>query len=250
MRLTVRNKLLSIIVLLALGMFGLSSYLLVKLEEASNYTAAIYQQDFHNALAIAEINGLLMRADITVLRMFAIGDPASITQWKKENEERFSAVEKYLDALTKASSGQQSTAINNLRTAYHRMQAGMRHQVERIEAGDIEGGTEINQVEVKTHSNQVFSILEEMKRYAQTEAKERVSSNLSSAARARHFSIVLAAVVSVIAIGLGLYVVRSVTTSSRATCCEKSVQSGPSSSAYSNSSIWPGAPLATPSGVR
>lgn len=134
-------------------MLGLGTYLLIELGRASDYAAAIYQKDLRNASTIAEIDSLLMRADLTVLRMFAIGDPESIAQWKKDNEQRFAAVEKSLDSLGANAGVTQSAAITNLRNAFHSLQAGMRHQVERIEAGDIEGGTEVNRVEVKAQSD-------------------------------------------------------------------------------------------------
>ena len=121
---TVRNKLLSIIALLVCGMLGLGTYLLIELGRASDYAAAIYQKDLRNASTIAEIDSLLMRADLTVLRMFAIGDPESIAQWKKDNEQRFAAVEKSLDSLGANAGVTQSAAITNLRNAFHSLQAG------------------------------------------------------------------------------------------------------------------------------
>jgi methyl-accepting chemotaxis protein len=210
-KLTVRNKLLSVLGMMVLGMISVSVFLLAKLDQSIEYSAALYQQDFQNASTVGEIDGLLTRADINILRMIAIGDPASIATWKQENEERFAKVDKALDTLIANSDTTQAAAVVNLQNAYHRMQAGMKHQVERIEAGDIKGGAEVNRLEVKDNANQVYSILSDMKRNVKTAAEGKVNDDLAAAARARYLSIAIAVLVSMAALVLGLYVVRSVT---------------------------------------
>lgn len=212
MKLTVRSKLLSVIVLLVLGMAALSTFLLFTLDKSNAHSAAIYQQDFRNASTIGEIDGLLTRTDINILRMIAIGDPASIAKWKQENDAHFAAIDKALGSLAANSDTDQSGTILDLENAYHRIQAGMKHQVERIEAGDIKGGAEINRREVKDNANLVFSILSDMKRNAQVTAQARLNENNAAASRARYLSVAIAVVVSFVALALGLYVVRSVTT--------------------------------------
>ncbi|TKC78969.1 HAMP domain-containing protein [Trinickia terrae] len=194
-----------------LGMIGLSLFLLVQLDQSNDRSAALFQQDFHNGATIGEIDGLLTRSDINILRMIAIGDPASIANWKRENEERFAAVDKDLNALAASSDSAQAATVANLQSAYHRMQAGMKHQVEKIEAGDIKGGAEVNRLEVKDNANQVFGILSDMKRNVQATAQTRVNANDDAAVRTRYLSIAALAVVALGALALGLYVVRAVT---------------------------------------
>ncbi|MDN7180546.1 methyl-accepting chemotaxis protein [Caballeronia sp. SEWSISQ10-4 2] len=212
MKWTVSKKLLSVVVLLVLSMVSLSVYFLVQLDQSNERSAEMYQRDFHDALAIGEIDGLLTRSDINILRMIAIGDPASIATWKRENNEHFSAVDKALTALAAHSDGgMQAAAITNLQSAYQRMQAGMKHQVERIEAGDIKGGAEVNRLEVKDNANQVFGILTDMKQYVQSTAQATVNDNLVSASHVRYISIAIVACVSLLAMILGIRVVRAVT---------------------------------------
>jgi methyl-accepting chemotaxis protein len=212
-KLTVRKKLLSVVGVMVFGMTIVSVFLLAKLDQSIDYSTALYQQDFQNASTVGEIDGLLTRADINILRMIAIGDPASIATWKQENEERFAKVDKALDTLAANSDTAQVAVVGNLQNAYHRMQAGMKHQVERIEAGDIKGGAEVNRLEVKDNANQVYSILSDMKRNVKAAAEEKVQANLAAASRARYLSIAIAAFVSLAALVLGLFVVRSVTAS-------------------------------------
>ena len=207
---TVRNKLLAVIVLTVLAMIGLSLFLLAKLGESDDRSAALFQQDFHDSTTIGEIDGLLTRSDINILRMIAIGDPASIANWKRENEERFAAVNKALGSLAASGDSSQAATIANLQNAYHRMQAGMKHQVERIEAGDIKGGAEVNRLEVKDNANQVFGILSDMKRNVQAVAQARVSANEDAAVRIRYLSIAIVSIVAAAALGFGMYVVSSI----------------------------------------
>ena len=211
MKWTVGNKLLSVVVLLVLSMVSLSVYFLVQLDQSNERSAAMYQRDFHDALTIGEIDGLLTRSDINILRMIAIGDPASISTWKRENDEHFAAVDKAINALATHSDGAQATAITNLQSAYQRMQAGMKHQVERIEAGDIKGGAEVNRLEVKDNANQVFGMLTDMKQHVQSTAQATLDDNLIAAGRVRYISIAIVVGVSLLAMALGIRVVRAVT---------------------------------------
>ncbi|PTB17431.1 cellobiose phosphorylase [Trinickia symbiotica] len=211
MNLTIRSKLLFVIVLLVAGMIGLSAFLLAKLDQSNQYETALYQRDFRNEATVAEVDGLLTRADINILRMIAIGDAASIANWKRENEDRFVAADKALNDLASNSSSTQSAAIADLQNAYHRMRDGMKHQVERIEAGDIKGGAEVNRLEVKDNANQVYGILSDMKRDLNISAQSRVQDNQSVVTRARYLSLAVAIVVSVAALAFGIYFVRSIT---------------------------------------
>lgn len=211
MKLTVSTKLFFSIATLILGMLGLSAFLIVKLDQSNERAISMFQGEFRNARTIGSIDGLLTRADINILRMIAIGNPESIARWKQENEERFAAVDTALSALATNSEDSQRTPISALQAAYHHMRDGMEHQVQRIEAGDISGGVEVNRLEVKGNADQVYSILLKMKQDTSTAAQAKLNENLASASRARDLSICLAIIIAVGAIMLGLYVVRSVT---------------------------------------
>ncbi|MGF6530470.1 hypothetical protein P3T20_001244 [Paraburkholderia sp. GAS206C] len=92
------------------------------------------------------------------------------------------------------------------------MQSGMKHQVERIEAGDIKGGAEVNRLEVKENANQVFSILTTMKQHVQSAAQAKLIDEQTAASHLRFLSIAIVALVSLLAMIVGIRVVRSVTT--------------------------------------
>ena len=212
MKSSVSSKLLSVVILLVLSMVSLSVFFLVKLDESNARSAQMYERDFRDVLTIGEVDGLLTRSDINILRMIAIGDPASIAIWKQENNDRFAAVDKALNELAAHDDGTQASVIANLQSAYQRMQAGMKHQVERIEAGDIKGGAEVNRLEVKENANQVFSILTAMKQHVQSAAQAKLIDEQTAASHLRILSIVIVALVSLLAMIVGIRVVRSVTT--------------------------------------
>ena len=188
---------------------GLSAFLLSRLGQANDELSSLYQTDFRDSAMIGEIDGLLTRSDINILRMIAIGDPASIAGWKQENNERFAAVDKLLGDLASHSDGSQLEKVRNLRDAYGSMRAGMQHQVERIEAGDIKGGAEVNRLEVKDNANRVFAILNDLKQRKQQAAQSRSVDQESAATVTRDVAIAVVLIVSTAVTLLGALSIRN-----------------------------------------
>ena len=208
MRLSIGQKLATIVATTILIMLGLSIFLLLKLNQANDELASMYQQDFRDTSVIAQIDGLLTRSDINILRMIAIGDPASIATWKQENNERFAKVDKLIDEFTSRSDKTSATEAHNLKDDYKKMQAGMRHQIERIEAGDIKGGAEVNLLEVKDNANRVFATLANRKDQKQQAAQTRFDDQEASAGATRLVSIAVVVVTSILSAALGILFTR------------------------------------------
>jgi methyl-accepting chemotaxis protein len=210
MNLSIRNRLIAVVASLVLVMLALSTFFLTRLDAAGNELQLMYQVDFSDAASVSEIDGLLTRSDINILRMIAIGDPASIAGWKQENAERFGKVGKIIGELASHRDREKLQAVRKLQDAYQKMQAGMTHQVERIEAGDIKGGAEVNRLEVKDNANLVFGILAEMKQDLRTTAQARFEAQYVAASTTRYISFGVIGCALLFAVGALVYLLRAI----------------------------------------
>ena len=210
MNISIRKKFLGTIAIVIVFLFCLSSFLLSRLSQANKALERMYETDYANTSLVADIDGLLTRVDINILRMIAIGDPASIRTWKQENAERFSKADAALSKLAASSEGAQLATVKNLDEAYRKMQAGMTHQVQLIEKGDVPGGAEVNRLEVKDNANRVFTTLAEMKKALEASASARFQQQQQAADAAYLVSLIAVLSATVISVGLGLLVVGSV----------------------------------------
>ncbi|SFV09653.1 methyl-accepting chemotaxis protein [Pseudoduganella namucuonensis] len=208
MKLSVRKKFLGVIAIILLMQLALGLFFLTRLQRSSDELDAMYRVDLQQTAVVGEIDGLLTRVDINILRMIAIGDQASIAAWKNENADRFAKADNAIGRLAAASQGARQDTIKALQDAYRKMQAGMTHQVQLIEQGDIKGGAEVNRLEVKDNANRVFTILADMKQTVQAAALARFESQQAAASATRHISAGVVAAVALIAVALGLLVVR------------------------------------------
>nr|WP_315392715.1 methyl-accepting chemotaxis protein [uncultured Duganella sp.] len=208
MKLRIGQKLLGVIGILIFALAGLSAFLIGRLDNASREQGELYNNDFRAVTMVAAIDGLLTRVDINILRMIAIGDPASIATWKQENAERFMKADGAIADLLANGGLEQRAAVQKLQQAYLKMQAGMKHQVELVQAGDIKGAGEVNRLEVKDHATQVFSLLSEMGKQLDTSAHSRFDNAQANAATTRHVAVGVTLVVVLLAGGLGVIVVR------------------------------------------
>jgi methyl-accepting chemotaxis protein len=209
MRLTIGQRLATIVATSVLITFGLSIFLLLRLNQANDGLASMYQQDFRDTSVVGQIDGLLTRSDINVLRMIAIGDPTSIAMWKQENNGRFAKVDQLLDDFAARSDQTKIAEVRNLQDYYKKMQAGMKHQIERIEAGDIEGGAEVNRLEVKDNANRVFATLASLKDQMQQTAQARFDKQEANAGTTRLASIAVVVVSSILSTALGVLSTRA-----------------------------------------
>lgn len=205
---TIRRKLLILILSSLVAFCALTGYLLTRQAAATESVRDLYDQDYRAATLISQIDGLLTRVDINILRMIAIGDPASIATWKNENTERFNKVDQLLIDLRAAADPSMDASVTTLSEAYGRMRKGMEHQVQAVEAGDIKGGGEINKNEVKDNADKTFGTLAELKNSQDLHAKAKVDTQLSAAARTQFVSLIAALLVSASVLALGLLVVR------------------------------------------
>ena len=210
MKFTVRQRLITLIAATCLIFTGLCIALLLQMNSANSALEAMYRGTVGSISTVGEIDGLLTRADVNILRMIAIGDPQSIATWKQENAERFNTVDKLLDLLASSTTGERQSAVKNLSGAYHKMRSGMEHQIERIEAGDIKGGAEVNRLEVKDNATQVFSILSDMKKSLSDTAKASFEQQQGIATSTSYISSAAIAFVSGLSMLIGLLLARGV----------------------------------------
>jgi methyl-accepting chemotaxis protein len=210
MNFTVRQRLITLIAATCLIFTGLCIALLLQIISANATLETMYRGTAGSISTLGEIDGLLTRADINILRMIAIGDPQSIATWKQENAERFNTVDKLLDLLASGTTGDRQSAVRNLSDAYHKMRSGMQHQIERIEAGDIKGGAEVNRLEVKDNATQVFSILSDMKKSLSDAAKASFEQQQGTATSTLYISSVAIVFVSGLSVLIGLLLARGV----------------------------------------
>ena len=207
--LTVKQKFSGLLAAIIVAFGALTLFLLAAQANTTASMKDIYASDYRQAANIAKIDGLLTRVDINILRMIAIGDPASIAAWKAENTERFTQVDKLIDELKAGASPVIAGDIGKLSDAYGKMRRGMNHQVQAIEAGDIKGGGEINRLEVKDNANQTFQTLSALKTTQDRLAEEKVNAQVKSASVTRLASLIAVALVTATAILGGLVMLRN-----------------------------------------
>ena len=210
MNFTVKQRLIALIAATCVIFTGLCVALLLQIHSANSALEAMYRGTVGSISTVGEIDGLLTRADVNILRMIAIGDPQSIATWKQENAERFNTVDKLLDSLASSTTGERQSAVKNLSDAYHKLRSGMQHQIERIEAGDIKGGAEVNRLEVKDNATQVYSILSDMKKSLSDTAKASFDQQRDAATSTLYISSAMIAFVSGLSVLIGLLMARGV----------------------------------------
>ncbi len=93
---TVKRKLATLVTSIIVAFACLTVFLLSRQTAATADIHSLYEKDYRAASIIGQIDGLLTRVDINILRMIAIGDPASIANWKAQNTERFNKVDQLL----------------------------------------------------------------------------------------------------------------------------------------------------------
>jgi len=206
---TIKRKLLTLILSSLLAFGALSIYLITRQATMANQMQELYEKDYRSASIIGQIDGLLTRVDINILRMIAIGDPTSIANWKAQNTERFNKVDQLLLDLRAVADSSMTEQINSLGEAYGRMRKGMEHQVQAVESGDIKGGGEINKNEVKDNADKTFLTLAELKNKQDATAKTKVATQQSIATITRYVSLIAALFVATGVLGIGLLLVRN-----------------------------------------
>ncbi len=207
-QLSIRSKLFVLIGTLLLAFCGLSAFQIVRLGNASGELQRLYSEDFSDANRISTLDGLLTRVDINILRMIAIGDPASIRTWKAENDARFAKADTLIAELIAAPGT--LTGLPQLEESYRKMRAGMNHQVQLIEAGDVAGGGRVNKAEVKENADATFAGLHRLSEAIEVQAKARLESQLHATSVTRSATLGALVLFAALTIGGGLLLVRSI----------------------------------------
>lgn len=203
------KKLLVMISTIIIFFILLAVFLLSRLSAATSELQVLYEKDYKAASIIGQIDGLLTRIDINTLRMIAIGDPASIAQWKKQNTDNFTFVESLLSELKPVIDSSMTTSYDSLIASYTLMRKGMEHQVEAIEKGDLNGAKGINKAEVKPYADTTFHELVTLKKDQDDLASEKVTSQKHISATTSLLSFFAVAFVAAASVLLGVLILRS-----------------------------------------
>jgi len=206
---TIKRKLLALILTSICCFAALSSYLISRQAAIANDMQELYERDYQAASIIGQIDGLLTRVDINILRMIAIGDPSSVAAWKEQNTSRFRQVDQLIDDLRRASSPATAGQIDTLQTSYLAMRKGMEHQVQAVQSGDMKGAGEINRAEVKDNADKTFSTLGDLKQKQALAAQHKVEFQQNEAASTRQFSFGATLAVALLVLTGGLWLVRN-----------------------------------------
>ncbi|KKF34552.1 cellobiose phosphorylase [Erwinia tracheiphila] len=206
---SVKKKLIVMISTIILFFVLLAVFLLSRLSAATAELQILYEKDYNAASIIGQVDGLLTRIDINTLRMIAIGDPASIAIWKKQNTDNFTGVENLLIELKPIVDSSMRSSYDSLISSYAMMRKGMEHQVVSIEKGDLAGARAINKEEVKPYADTTFHELVTLKTSQDKLASEKVSNQKNTAAATKMISFVTVALVAMVSIMLGGLLLRS-----------------------------------------
>ncbi|GKS97520.1 methyl-accepting chemotaxis protein [Acidovorax sp. SUPP2825] len=206
---TIRQKLLGVIAAVLLAFSSLSVFQLVRMSSITHGLEVLYQKDFANSYYVSELDGLLTRVDINILRMIAIGDPALIKTWKAENIERFGKADQLIANLVANIDDQGKPLAADLQSAYTKMRAGMNHQIERIEANDVQGGAEVNRLEVKDNANAVFTTLDKIAKRIKQGAGVQLQEQLATGTTTRTVALAALVLISVLGLAGSLLLVRN-----------------------------------------
>ena len=75
---SVKRKVIALIISMITSFCVLSMFLLNRQAASTEELNSLYENDYQATSLIGQIDGALTRVDINILRMIAIGDPASI----------------------------------------------------------------------------------------------------------------------------------------------------------------------------
>ncbi|WP_168403320.1 methyl-accepting chemotaxis protein [Erwinia amylovora] len=208
-RWTVKVKLSMSIAMIIISFLILTSFLLSRLTATTSELQNLYERDYQSASIIGQVDGLLTRVDINILRMIAIGDPASMAGWKKQNTENFDEVNALLHKLKPTIDTTMTSSFNGLISSYELMRKGMEHQVQAVESGDIKKASEINRNEVKAYADKTFGALSSLKKHQDAVAENKVVAQKRKDFRTLIISLLAAGAVTLISVALGALILRS-----------------------------------------
>ncbi|ATO33253.1 Methyl-accepting chemotaxis protein III [Dickeya dianthicola] len=206
---SIKKKLGMMIAIIIISFVALTVFLLSRQTATTSELQRLYEKDYQAASMIGQIDGLLTRVDINILRMIAIGDPASIAGWKSQNTENFTKVEGLLSKLKAIIDPTMAQSFDGLVSSYTLMRKGMEHQVQAVESGDMKNASEINKNEVKGPADKTFGELSALKKYQDELANKKVVEQQSSDVTTRIISLLAAGIVALGSVILGTMILRS-----------------------------------------
>ena len=191
---------------------ALSGYLLLRQTAANDRSERIFSENVAAAEQLGELDGLLKSVDINILRMLAIGTPATIQQWKQENAGRFTQVDAMLAAIrTRTTDDTGLALVDALTAAYTKMHTGMDNQVTEIEKGDLAAAGRVNATQVKDNADTVFKTLAQLRERNHALAEASNTAGNAEYHSAVLLTLILLAAVTGVAIATTVLLTRSIT---------------------------------------
>ncbi|MBB5881911.1 methyl-accepting chemotaxis protein [Xanthomonas arboricola] len=214
---TIKSKFLLALLGTLIPSILLCLFLLNSLHTSKNNVGTLYNRDFIGSALASSIDGQLTRVDINILRMIAIGTPELITQWKQENEKRFTQAAASIVELEQMlhNEKQHAAQLQKIKTSYAAMQAGMQRQIELIEAGDVAGGAEVNRTQVKDNANATFAGLATLRDELASSAKLRYQQQQATNTRAMTLSAIALGLIALAGVSLALILGNAISASIR-----------------------------------
>ena len=159
------------------------AFLLRQLTLSGEQFERLYQQDLKAIDVVGEVDGLLTRININMLRMLAFHNAAPIRQWQKENEKSFSKIDHHLKGFHHIHLNDND--VRDLVAGYERLHSGMLTQTEGLVNKDSTRDNDQVRAEARKNADLVFGKLQEVRDAARKRAAERSEQQRDDAEYAR-----------------------------------------------------------------
>lgn len=192
--------------LLALILVG--AFLLRQLTLSGEQFEHLYQEDLKAIDVVGEVDGLLTRININMLRMLAFDNAALIKQWQLENEKSFSKIDQHLKVFHDLHPN--DTDVLDLITGYERLHSGMLIQTEGLVNKDRTRDNDQVRAEARKNADLVFGKLQEVRDAARKRAAERSEQQRDDAENARMLAFSIALLGGALAALVSIFTARSI----------------------------------------
>lgn len=192
--------------LLALILVG--AFLLRQLTLSGEQFEHLYQEDLKAIDVVGEVDGLLTRININMLRMLAFDNAALIKQWQLENEKSFSKIDQHLKVFHDLHPN--DTDVLDLITGYERLHSGMLMQTEGLVNKDRTRDNDQVRAEARKNADLVFGKLQEVRDAARKRAAERSEQQRDDAENARMLAFSIALLGGALAALVSIFTARSI----------------------------------------
>nr|WP_181718107.1 methyl-accepting chemotaxis protein [Pseudomonas putida]QFX76826.1 Methyl-accepting chemotaxis protein I (serine chemoreceptor protein) [Pseudomonas putida] len=208
MKLSVKARMLISTLSLLLALILVGAFLLRQLTLSGEQFEHLYQEDLKAIDVVGEVDGLVTRININMLRMLAFDDAALIKQWQLENEKSFSKIDQHLKGFHDLHPN--DTDVLDLITGYERLHSGMLMQTEGLVNKDRTRDNDQVRAEARKNADLVFGKLKEVRDAARKRAAERSEQQRDDAENARMLAFSIALLGGALAALVSIFTARSI----------------------------------------